>query len=489
MLDKLKEGPTRANCDMRASHDAEFAPRGLSGPTETLKGGISLLSNTNQAKMKRDRSESLEIGAPQAEKKVKAELGDTFGKEIRTAYDLTRAIRSADVLDRLAEIRKESTAAATSWKNGDLDLRFQLKVIQAGCEFEGSIGRLWTGGHVIDCVKEIPKWLENAPVSGYGDNRTLETKIDSSVRNAREIPKEGFEVPAELIDKITSIWANNFLPSKVRVEPYKIHLYGEGGHFQAHKDTPETDLVGTFLVGIGDTANSDSAGNFSIAGAQLTAHGGEWVAFYPDIPHAVLPLRKGCRGVIAFKVFGLEDRSFDAEELRGKHLDETANTLQGISVPFGLVLEHEYPMGTLDNNLTGFDAIVLASARMLVGATIEIIPILVDLVEQKMYDVMYGDRDSDEDEEEEHGVQSSVYPFTRNHVDLYLGRNKAKAKEAVAWLKDVKNVPFYSLCLKSHGMQMSHDQDEINYTGNEADGLRESSVYLTYALLALPVGA
>ena len=83
---------------------------------------------------------------------------------------------------------------------------------------------------------------------------SLKTEIDSEVRNAREIPASEFEVEPEFLGEIQELWGKHFLPRVVRAEPYKIHLYGPGGHFKSHRDTPETGLVGTFLVGLGDTS-------------------------------------------------------------------------------------------------------------------------------------------------------------------------------------------------------------------------------------------
>jgi hypothetical protein len=34
-------------------------------------------------------------------------------------------------------------------------------------------------------------------------------------------------------------------PRKVKAVPYKINIYGPGGRFVAHKDTPQSGLVGS----------------------------------------------------------------------------------------------------------------------------------------------------------------------------------------------------------------------------------------------------
>ena len=108
----------------------------------------------------------------------------------------------------------------------------------------------------------------------------------------------------ELIKRVERLWSKCFLPKAVRATPHKIHIYGPGGQFKPHMDTPEQNLVGTFLVGLGDTTEP---GKHLVLGG--SAHYGSpacrWVAFYPDIPHEVTPIKSGYRAVIAFKIFRL----------------------------------------------------------------------------------------------------------------------------------------------------------------------------------------
>ena len=143
----------------------------------------------------------------------------------------------------------------------------------------------------------------------------------------------------------------------MRAVPYKIHLYGPGGHFKSHRDTPETNLVGTFLVGLGDTTTSE--GNFRIADKTLKAERGCWVAFYPDTPHEITKLEDGYRAVIAFKIFRVADDepdvTLDQLESRVKEI------LDQVPVPFGLFTMHQCSIGT--TSLNGFDALLSAYAR------------------------------------------------------------------------------------------------------------------------------
>ncbi|KAG7093054.1 hypothetical protein E1B28_009347 [Marasmius oreades] len=394
-----------------------------------------------------------------------------------------------EILDKLSEVNKEANKISQPYCLGTLDDPFYLKVTYPGCEFEyARIQRYSDYGCDEDTIQT---WLKNAPVSGFGDNRVLETKVDPEVRRACEIPAEGFEVKKELLETIAKIWSSNFLPSKVRVEPYKIHIYGKGGHFKSHRDTPEKLLVGTFLLGLADTAvsvsycdsdvlDSGQVGNFCIGNIKRTAKSGQWVAFHPDVPHSVEPLACGCRAAIAFKIFSLEDVDVLEEASRRypSVIEQTRAVLKNIKGQYGIVLQHHYPMGTDADGLVGVDAVILSAAKQVRPDTVEVIPVVVAIYEQRVES--YHEEDGLKSE-----VHACVYPFTRHHVDIYLGRSDENTEKSVAWIKDVKDLPFYSWDFKKKSMKWSSEEQEINHTGNESDGMRESSVYLAYAIVVL----
>src|SRR6266511_3131514 len=172
---------------------------------------------------------------------------------------------------------------------------FHLRITRPGCEYNGHIGR-----YSEEVDRLLPGWFDHSAISVYGDMQSMETKVDSEVRNTREIPASEFKVKPKFLEQIQESWGKHFLPRNVLAKPYKIHLYGPGGHFKSHRDTPETGLVGTFLVGLGDTSgtsdtssNSDTpsdsdtsstaVGHFRIGDKTLRAERGSWIAFHPDI--------------------------------------------------------------------------------------------------------------------------------------------------------------------------------------------------------------
>ena len=315
-------------------------------------------------------------------------------------------------------------------------------------------------------------------MSGYGDVKNQDTKIDLNVRNACEIPPDEFSVDKELLDRIEAAWAKSFLPRKVRAEPYKIHLYGPEGHFKSHRDTPEMNLVGTFLLGLGDTLQKvrGAKGNLVVDGIEdgVVADPCSWVAFHPDVPHAVLSLPEShYRAVIAFKIFSVPDNSEPAENPIQTSVNEA---LAKMRPPFGIFLDRQYCMGT--SKLSGFDTILLTAAYSIKDkCRIYTLPVVTKFHSKRgMSDYDYKDVT----------VETEVYPFTAAHVEVLLGR-RPNATSEVPWLKDVKGLPFYYLRLGNNTITWADNRDGgAEYVGNETRPASQDSIYLSYSLVVLP---
>ncbi|KAH9856771.1 hypothetical protein C2E23DRAFT_809049 [Lenzites betulinus] len=417
-----------------------------------------------------------------------------YAKVKKTEDEIATAERNKKRFEQLAALVKADRRDSAS---GYLE-PFRLRITRPGCEFDGYIGPnrttsfkypRWEETHEDKTLREelnqrLRQWHDSAQTSGYGDVREQVTKIDESVRTAREIGTSEFVVEAELLRRIERIWTEHFVPSSgVRAEAYKIHLYGPGGHFKMHRDTPQHDLAGTFLIGLGDTASS---GGLVVDGKAMEARPGSWCAFYPDVPHYVKELAEnGYRASIAFKIFrvptplGFKPRESDkTQEVRLR----IAAVVAEVEAPFGLLLEHKYSLGT--NEFSGFDAIIVDAIRSRFpapGFEVRHIPVVVE------ESATWGDED--EDETFSMACDTTVYPFTNGHIDFLNGDVPEKdILDGCEWLEGVKNVPFYSADLSDRTM-FPYKQEEVetvNHTGNEAQAWRADSVYLSYALMVLP---
>ena len=88
----------------------------------------------------------------------------------------------------------------------------------------------------------------------------------------------------------------------MRAVPYKLNIYGPGGHFSAHKDTPAADLVGSALIGLGDTSDEQAGLLLETKPELWRADAGSWIMFYPDVVHEVKKVTSGYRATLAFKM-------------------------------------------------------------------------------------------------------------------------------------------------------------------------------------------
>ena len=379
-----------------------------------------------------------------------------------------------EILDELRTVSKDLKSLSTSYTSGNFNyyFSFDLRITRPGCEFNGQVRQYM---NEIDDL--LPVWFEHSAISGYGDVQSFQTKVDSEVRHAREILASEFEVQPKLLEKIQDLWGEHFLPRKVRAQPYKIHLYGPGGHFKSHRDTPETDLVGTFLIGLGDTS-STSEGNFRIGDKTLRAKRDTWVAFHPDKLHEVTKLKEGYRAVLAFKIIRVD--SNEPEVFPAQLENRVKRILDQIPAPFGLLTAHQYSIGT--TSLTGFDVLLMAYARSRYNTQAHMLPVVT-----KFRGEAYDDDDDPRAEDYQSFTESRVYPFTRSHVDILLGKDVDQSKKAVMWLKKWSGIPFYAWDIDASLQVWTEDHpDGANYTGNEADSQREDSVYLSHAILFLP---
>ncbi|PIL24951.1 hypothetical protein GSI_12838 [Ganoderma sinense ZZ0214-1] len=385
-----------------------------------------------------------------------------------TDEDKDRELQNNETIVKLREI---ATSHAQNSASGILNEPFRLRIDRRGIKFdetmapraESSLSHGYLPSNAVTVLEpRLKKWHNNAKVSGYGDVREQVTKVDNNVRQAKEIPASEFSVDPELLGRIADIWDQNFFPnSGVRVEPYKIHLYGPGDHFAVHRDTPQQGLVGTFLLGLGDTADY---GGLTVDGRIRHAHEGHWTAFYPDVPHQVKEV-DGYRAAIAFKLFRSEADDADAKETDASAAvrQQVSQLVASMEAPFGILLQRKYCLGT--TVFSGFDAVLLSAARTLPDVEVKHFPIILQS------SANWWNPDSEYAYSSSYDLKCStaVYPFTKGHVDAlieYVEHSTAKPVNHSAcgapWLQGVEGVPFFSLDLEQ---SLFTYQEDANETG------------------------
>lgn len=243
------------------------------------------------------------------------------------------------------------------------------------------------------------KYMYPAP---YGDIRTQKTVVNSNVRTAFQCNSEHFEFistkPAKRCRSRGKVYVPGFLEGikhhlneklfrddQVKnLVPYRLNVYGEGGFFKAHVDTPKDParMIGSLVVCL-PTKHT--------GGDLLVTHQGEvytidfsrdskniqWAAFFSDCKHEVKEVTSGYRVTITFNI--MTELTEDNELINGivrtysKGISKMSEVEIGPSQKWGfdklynkiqtmpennigVILSHEYPLsGLCEENLKGID--------------------------------------------------------------------------------------------------------------------------------------
>jgi hypothetical protein len=161
--------------------------------------------------------------------------------------------------------------------------------------------------------------VERCSVAAFGMGR--KTRYDRTVRDALQIKAEGgaFSVlhfdpaAAGILEQIRSELAP-YIPDALTAELYNLNVYGRGGHFVSHKDTPRgSDMLGTLVVCL-PAQFSNGAFVVKHHGVLQTYDWGEaireqteptrihWAGFFGDVDHQIERVWGGLRVTLSYLI-------------------------------------------------------------------------------------------------------------------------------------------------------------------------------------------
>ena len=153
--------------------------------------------------------------------------------------------------------------------------------------------------------------VERCSVAAFGVGR--KTRYDRTVRDALQIKAEGgaFSVlhfdpaAAGILEQIRRELVP-YIPDALTAQLYNLNVYGRGGHFLPHKDTPRgSDMLGTLVVCL-PAQFSNGAFVVKHHGVFQTYDWGKsireqteptrihWAAFFGDVDHQIERVWGGC---------------------------------------------------------------------------------------------------------------------------------------------------------------------------------------------------
>ena len=319
---------------------------------------------------------------------------------------------------------------------------------------------------------QLEELFQVSPPAAFGNQNTLETVVDENVRNARDVTD--FTIDQKIIGKICEIWSKHFYPKNVKVVPYKINIYEPDGKFDEHTDTPDVNLVGTFLLGLSEKScykslkvTTDQNGNYDY---WHRSDIGSWCAFYPDLPHSVQNKTRYHRGTIAFKIFSLDETKREIEFLN--HNQYTGSLPTDL---IGVVLSHDYSLNT--DSFKGVDNLWYELINTLNPKSIRVVPILIQTSFSH-----WGYESSSEQPEGTMKVylcDDNVIKYLSDKLDQ---TNLEQTNPDQTKPETPKDIQFVKM--SRNGYEWKHNfEDFVEHTGNESRPEEEDSVYLHRALI------
>jgi hypothetical protein len=304
--------------------------------------------------------------------------------------------------------------------------------------------------------------------------------VDENVRKGHDIDSINFQVSPEIVKFVEKTWGDHFYPSNVKAVPYKINLYKKGDKFVGHKDTPDKNLIGTFLLGMSykkceRSFKVDVCPNAKYKWDRYETWGesqvGTWCAFYADVPHRVKHKNDTIRATMSFKIYS-NDSDFEMSDMTVDFVD---NYLKNNPLPptltspnitsnslVGLILSHDYSLNT--TSLKGIDNLWYYVAQK-IAKNVVLVPVIVSTS-------MLWYRESNEPPQ----GSMQVFSLSDSHI-RYLNGEESEQPEQPS-----DKIDFYKMSYDGYKWMCNYE-DYIEYTGNESQPMSEDSLYIYKALL------
>ncbi len=207
--------------------------------------------------------------------------------------------------------------------------------------------------------QQADAFISLAEAAPYG--KGAKTEYDEGVRKCWQIDAKDFSFgvkawDAFLLTILEKVRDDLGITGRISAQPYKLLLYGPGGHFKAHRDTEKLDaMFGTLIIAL---PSRHEGGRLHIrhGGEEMTVdfspeahrHDFQHAAFFADCEHEVVPVESGFRFCAVFNLVLEEGDPAHLNQGPDEHarplamLLEKATAARAPGVPTVILLDHQY---------------------------------------------------------------------------------------------------------------------------------------------------
>eukprot|EP00731_Ephydatia_muelleri_P032677 Em0024g221a len=255
--------------------------------------------------------------------------------------------------------------------------------------YSNSNGQWNTATFPSDSESPLVGLIEACSVASFGLNG--ETVTDKTYRDALKLEPDRFVTDFSVSSTSILFEIKKLVPQicNIRTQLNKLNIYGAGGHFRSHMDTPKSkEMFGSLVVCLPTQFTG---------GSLVTHHHGnkvdfdwsstpdkpsrkiKWASFFSNVEHEILPVTSGYRVTLTYNLYGMQTDAVaplisNPEIARFKHF-----LVEAIANPhfmrkgciLGFRCQHKYVFAELNSvhhlslTLKGADYCIYAEVRSL----------------------------------------------------------------------------------------------------------------------------
>jgi hypothetical protein len=324
--------------------------------------------------------------------------------------------------------------------------------------------------------------LSHCEESPFGDLKSQKTVVDKNIRLAHECKADRFELGhgfEEFLIKVKKQIESELLDDKhsIVLQPYKLNVYGQGGFFKPHVDTPvdPARMIGSLVICLpvphqgGDLVvnhfNRQNIHEFAMDDdddCDLI----HWAAFFSDCVHEVKPVVSGNRITVTYSI--LEQLAQEQTYVPAtKGLLQSA-ILDHESQQIGIVLSHKYTHAAIDS-------IVLKDTdKKLWDMLVDMNSVKIELLPVACRIEKYGDY-------YDRTISTKIYPLRQCDIDYLKSIHGNSASGVVCPEISYREVEFFYM---GGGHELLGEVDAgAEFTGNEARPASSDYLYYNVAIM------